>query len=192
MIIHPEIQDLAVEIDRVKPWHRNSRSGDVGAISESLRINGQYKPILVQKSSGKIIAGNHTWRAARALKWEEIAVQYLDLTDTEAERIVLVDNRTNDLASYDYDVLRDQLQALPDLAGTGYTLEDIESLGDLVDEPLTNEPADPVLSAMVRFDNEQQQQRWYAFIRHLREMFPNAQTDAVRVDEFLVGVLDTD
>lgn len=189
MKIHDEMRHLLVDIDEIKPWHRNSRNGDVGAISESLKANGQYKPILVQRSTHKIVAGNHTWRAARALKWDKIAVLFLDVTDEEAERIVLVDNRMSDLATYDYDVLRAQLEDLPDLAGTGYTLEDIEALGELVDEPLAADEIEPVLSATLRFDNAEQQQRWNQFVRHLREVYPNAQTDAIRIDEHVNGVL---
>jgi ParB-like chromosome segregation protein Spo0J len=186
VIIHEEIQNLAVEIDEVRPWHKNAREGDIGVLSESLRINGQYKPILVQASSKKIIAGNHTWRAARALKAEQIAVLFLDVTDNEAERIVLVDNRTSDLASYDFDILREQLESIPSLEGTGYTPEDIPALEELVDEPM--DLTSP-LTATLRFDSEEQQRRWNEFIRYLRSLYPDAATDAVRIDEHIHGIL---
>ena len=192
MNIHDEIAGLAVPVEDVRPWHRNARNGDVGIISESLKRNGQYKPILVQKSTGKIIAGNHTWRAARALKWEKIAVQFLDVTDDQAERIVLVDNRTSDLATYDYDILKDQLSLLPDLAGTGYTLEDIQTLGELVDEPLDTDTGHKpqVLTATISFDTEGQQETWHSFLRWVREN-RDGSTDGAKLTALALELMGT-
>lgn len=192
MKIHDEIAVLAVPVEDVRPWHRNARNGDVGIISESLKRNGQYKPILAQKSTSKIIAGNHTWRAARALKWEKIAVQFLDVTDDEAERIVLVDNRTSDLATYDYDILKDQLSLLPDLAGTGYTLEDIQTLGELVDEPLKTDSGHKpqVLTATINFDTEGQQETWHSFLRWVREN-KDGSTDGAKLTALALELMGT-
>jgi len=99
MTIRAEIQQHAVPIDDVQGHPKNVRQGDVGAISVSLEAHGQYKPILVQQSTGFIIAGNHTWMAAKALGWPEIAVQYLEVDDDKALRILLADNRSTDLAT---------------------------------------------------------------------------------------------
>lgn len=190
-MILKDIEHLAVEIGSVKPWHNNARNGDVGLISESLKRNGQYKPILVQQSTGKIIAGNHTWRAARALKWEKIAVQTIDCTDDQAERIVLVDNRASDVASYDYDILKDQLSLLPDLAGTGYTMEDLGTLGELVDEPLKTDSGHKpqVLTATINFDTEGQQETWHSFLRWVREN-RDGSTDAAKITALALELMD--
>lgn len=192
MSIAEEIQHLAVEINDIRPWHKNARQGDVGLLSESLRVNGQYKPIVVQKSTGKIMAGNHTWRAARALKWNKIAAVFLDVDDAQAEKIVLVDNRTSDVATYDYDILKDQLSLLPDLEGTGYTLEDLGSLGELVDEPLDLSKQDghknQMLSATIYFDNETQQAAWQQFLSWLRENGEGS-TDTAKITSFILGVI---
>lgn len=114
------------------PHPQNVRQGDVGAIVESLKAHGQYRPIVVQKSTGHILAGNHTFRAATALKWKDISVTYIDCDDDEALRILLVDNRANDLASYDNGGLVEMLQALADterkLEGTGFDLDDLDQL----------------------------------------------------------------
>jgi ParB-like chromosome segregation protein Spo0J len=94
-----EIQNVALNTLTLHP--KNVRQGDVGAIVESLNLHGQYRPIVAQKSTGYILAGNHTWKAASALGWKEIAVTYVDVDDDQAARILLVDNRANDLATYD-------------------------------------------------------------------------------------------
>jgi hypothetical protein len=50
----------------------NVRQGDIGAISESLKAHGQYRPIVVDKRTNRILAGNHTWKAAKSLGWTQI------------------------------------------------------------------------------------------------------------------------
>jgi hypothetical protein len=93
----------------------------VDAIAESLQVNGQYKPITVRAGTNEVLAGNHTLKAARdKLGWAHIAATFVDVDDDEAARIVLADNRTNDLAVYDEEGLRELLESLPQLSGTGY------------------------------------------------------------------------
>ena len=121
-------QTQLVPLGTLKAYDKNPRRGNVQAIAESLRVNKQYRPIVVQKSTKKILAGNHTYKAAQQLGWEEIAVVMVDVTDEEAVRIMLADNRTNDLAEYDNRVLAELLRDLGDSAGTGYNATDVENL----------------------------------------------------------------
>lgn len=121
-----------VTLTKLTPHPRNVRQGDVGAISQSLTEHGQYRPIIVQRSTGQIIAGNHTYKAAKALGWKQVAVNYLDVTDEQALRILLVDNRTNDLATYDDNALTELLASLAatdqTLTGTGFDGDDLDDL----------------------------------------------------------------
>lgn len=125
-------------------FHANPRRGNVPAIAESLATNGQFRPIVVNKGThtgrpNEVLAGNHTLMAARLLEEQGRGLEggldcYLvDVTDQEAERIVLADNRTADLGSYDNADLVELLQSLDgDLTGTGYAAEDLELLQELV------------------------------------------------------------
>lgn len=147
-MIPETLAHLAIPIDSIKPHPRNVRQGDVGAISESLKLHGQYRPIVVQKSTGHILAGNHTYKAARALKWKQIAATYVDVTDDQAVRILLMDNRANDLASYDDPALADILKQLMEtdqrLEGTGFDPDDLEQLlRDIDAEELPTVMGDP-------------------------------------------------
>jgi ParB-like chromosome segregation protein Spo0J len=119
--ITKELVRLAKPIESVQPHPRNVRQGDVGAIATSLEINGQYRPIVVHKTSNNILAGNHTYKAAVSLGWTQIAITYVDCTDDQALKILLADNKANDLASYDDSALADLLKDLvggPGLDGT--------------------------------------------------------------------------
>lgn len=126
------------------PFHKNPRRGNVPAIAESLARNGQFRPIVVNAGThtgrpNEVLAGNHTLLAALMLEEEGRGLDggldcyVVDVTDQEAERIVLADNRTADLGSYDNADLVELLKGMDgDLSGTGYADDDLELLQELV------------------------------------------------------------
>ncbi len=139
---------LAVEqaaLGDLKPFPGNARRGDVDSIAESLRVNGQFRPLVVQRSTGYVLAGNHTLQAAQKLGWPSIQVTYLDVDDEAARRIVIADNRTADLGTYDDRALITLLRELgEDLSGTGYDLDDFDDLLASIEEAdADNPPQEP-------------------------------------------------
>ena len=125
-------ETVLVDVSKLKGYDKNPRKGNVKAIAESLKTNSQYRPIVVQKSSMKILAGNHTWKAAKELGWKKIAVVFVDVDDEGAKRIVLADNRTNDLAEYDNEILAELLKDLGTGEGTGYSEDDMNAIFNAV------------------------------------------------------------
>lgn len=125
-------ETVLFDVAKLKGYDKNPRKGNVDAIAESLKTNSQYRPIVVQKSSNKILAGNHTWRAAKSLGWKKIAVVFVDVDDEGAKRIVLADNRTNDLATYDDEILAELLRDLGSGVGTGYSDDDMKAIFEAV------------------------------------------------------------
>ena len=154
----PDLSVTNVSVDDVMPHPRNVRQGDVGAIMESLRVHGQYRPIVVQKETGYILAGNHTWKAAKSLGWSYIDVTYIDVNDDDALRILLVDNRTNDLSSYDKIGLVELLELLAaterSIEGTGFDLDDLDSLIGDVTKPLTVPDEFPEVDASLATEHQ--------------------------------------
>ena len=132
MNIREEIAHLAQPIKQFTTHPKNVRQGDVGAITQSLQSHGQYRPIVVQKSTGHILAGNHTYLAAKSLGWEQVAATFVDCDDEQAIKILLVDNRANDLAMYDdralADVLKDLAASETGLDGSLFTGDDLDDL----------------------------------------------------------------
>jgi DNA modification methylase len=122
-----------VPIEDLRLLPDNPRRGDVAAIAESLRINSQYRPIVVNSLSMEVLAGNHTLLAAKELGWTEIAVTFIEADPELARRIVLADNRTNDLAGYDNEALVALLGELKDFDGTGYDQGELDALLDELD-----------------------------------------------------------
>lgn len=114
-----------VAIDNVQQHPDNPRRGDVEAIRSSIRQHGFYGAVVVQKSTGYIIKGNHVWAACKAEGVEKIRAEYVDYDDSEAMEVVLMDNWTSDQGSYDYELLLKNLDAVKERNGslehTGYS-----------------------------------------------------------------------
>jgi ParB-like chromosome segregation protein Spo0J len=135
-------------LDAIRPHPRNPRQGDIGAIHTSINTNGFYGTIIAQRSTGFILAGNHRWEAARQAGAETIPVTWINVDDEHATRILLADNRINDLAAYDDNALAELLQEIHDttgsLIGTGYDTDDLDQLlNDLGDITPINLPELP-------------------------------------------------
>lgn len=125
----PKIVRKTLHIDDVRPYPGNARKGDIEVIKESLTENGQYRALPVQESTGYVLAGNHTWQAMKELGYETFEADVGDFDDDQARRIVLVDNRSNDLAEYDDQALADLLSEMDSYEGTGF---DDDAVNDLL------------------------------------------------------------
>jgi ParB-like nuclease family protein len=133
-----------VPLGDLRPYPGNARRGDVDAIAESLDRNGQFRPLVVQRATSYVLAGNHTLRAAQKLGWPSVQVTYLDVDEEGARRIVLADNRTADLGGYDEHALADLLRELgDDLAGTGFGADDVDDLLASLEEADAADPPQP-------------------------------------------------
>ena len=147
-----------VSLEDLQPFPGNARQGNVELILDSLRANGQYKPLTVRRHGEAltILAGNHTYLAllrheeddrAACTDWELasdrscqlcIAVDRDDPTalahtiecdDATARRINVVDNKAADEGSYDQEALAALLSAMEnDLTGTGFTETEVYRL----------------------------------------------------------------
>lgn len=135
---HPDLAGILAPIDQVQPHPENANNGDLEAICASIETNGMYNPIKVQKSTGFIVAGNHTWQACKMLDATEVPIIYLDLDDTQARRIMLADNKIAALAMIDPGLELNLLEAIShadSLLGTGYTDSDLVALRALSEIP---------------------------------------------------------
>lgn len=124
-------QYAEVALDTLKPHPMNPRRGDVAEISKSIAHNGFYGALVVQKSTGHILAGNHRYLAAKEQGMASLPVIWVNVDEVEAQRILLADNRTSDLGGYDNEQLAALLDGLAQgdgLEGTGYKQSDLDAL----------------------------------------------------------------
>jgi len=144
-----ELKTERIPVKDLRTFHLNPRKGDVQSIRESLRVNGQYKPIVVNVGThtgrkNEVLAGNHTLLAARDEGWATISVCYVDVDGDQAARIVAADNRTADRGGYDEQLLAELLGELPDLKGTGFDQGDLDALVSLL-EPAAEDDDETIL-----------------------------------------------
>lgn len=125
-------------VDALVEHPDNPRRGDEAAIEQSMAAHGFFGAVLVQASTNRIIAGNHRTRVARRLGEQTVPVLFVDVDDDQARRLLLVDNRSNDRATYDdrdLAALLDDLARAGGLIGTGFADDDLADLLDRLAPP---------------------------------------------------------
>lgn len=131
---HPSLESQLVAAVDLIPYPGNPRRGDQDAITASLRELGLYRALIVQRSTKRILAGNHTYRGLLDLGAEQVPVTWVDVDDDRARAIVARDNRTSDLGEYDDEALLALLlEAGDELALLGYDDADLQALRDVVE-----------------------------------------------------------
>ncbi len=140
--------DPACPVDRLRKHARNPRRGDVAAIADSITHNGFFGAILAREGTGEILAGNHRFDAAVAMGAGSVPVVWVDVDDATARRILLADNRTNDIATYDDELLGELLAELDSPIGTGYGDDEVRKL--LADEPAVRTGPEVLLDQAVQ------------------------------------------
>jgi ParB-like chromosome segregation protein Spo0J len=147
--IRPELLPLAVDIATIVPNPHNPNMGDVDEIRMSLRRFGQFRPVTVDRRTGWLVTGHHTYAAAYEEGWDRIAVSYVTtVDDAEATAMMLADNGTARRGGDDPGLLLRALESLPDLSGTGYTPAQLGRLAAAVEVPLSF-PDPPAAGACV-------------------------------------------
>lgn len=128
-----DLQALAIPIEFLSFDPENARlhpERNMQAIKDSLSQYGQVKPIVVRRETNTVIAGNGTLEAAKALGWTKIAASFVDFSDAEAAGFGLADNRSAELAKWDFEVVAriDKLLQEAQHPSIGWTQDELEVL----------------------------------------------------------------
>lgn len=131
--IAPALLSLVTPVDSLTPDPINARlhpEDNMQSIKASLTQYGQVKPIVVRKSTNVVVAGNGTLAAAKSLGWNDIATVFVDFTDAEAAGYGVADNRTAELAKWDYEVLKrlDAMMKESEHAVIGWSDKELETI----------------------------------------------------------------
>jgi len=101
-------------IQTIRPYPRNPRhnSPAVDAVAASIREFGFRQPIVVDEA-GVIIVGHTRWKAAKKLGLKRVPVHVArDLTPAQAKAYRIADNRSADLATWNKQLLAEEVTAL--------------------------------------------------------------------------------
>ena len=113
-----------VRLKDVKPYANNPRHNDqaVDAVKESIKQCNYIAPIIVDEDM-VILAGHTRHKALKALGRAEAEVMVVTgLTDDQKRKYRLLDNKTNELAEWDIDLLEVELDDL-DFEGFDFGFE---------------------------------------------------------------------
>lgn len=145
-------------LDRVRPYENNPRVNDgaVDAVAASIQEYGFSQPIVVDSDS-VIIVGHTRLKAAQKLGLERVPVVVAShLTPDQVRAYRIADNKTAEIAEWNYDLLPIELSALQDanydLGLLGFSAEELAKLMDTgVNEGLTDpddipEPPDEAIT----------------------------------------------
>ncbi len=104
-------------IREITPYENNPRNNDsaVDAVAASIREFGWQQPIVVDKD-GVIIAGHTRYKAAKKLHLKEVPVVVADnLTEEQIKAYRLADNKSGELAEWDFAALEEELAAISEI-----------------------------------------------------------------------------
>lgn len=140
-----EIIEMSVE--QLKPYENNPRKNDdaVDKVAASISEFGFKVPIIVDKDN-VIVAGHTRLKAAEKIGLKTVPViRADDLTEEQVRAFRLADNKTAELAGWDFSALEEELDNIEiDMKQFGFLeqadLSDIDSLFVPVDEPKEKEP----------------------------------------------------
>lgn len=122
-----------VKLADLKPYRNNPRYNDeaMGAVEESIVQVGYITPIIVDENM-EILAGHTRWRALDSLSEEYVDVIVISgLTDEQKRKFRLLDNKTAEIAVWDYDLLLKELEEL-DFGDFGFWTKELEKMGDRI------------------------------------------------------------
>ena len=133
---------IEIPVNQLKPYKKNARFNEnaIPKVAESIRQFGFKNPIIVDKNM-VVIAGHTRLEASKLLNLKKVpCIIADDLTPKQVKAFRLVDNRTSEFASWNYDLLQTELETIdidlsdfefPDMTVEDYmTVDDLESMLD--------------------------------------------------------------
>lgn len=179
------------------PYVNNPRLNDgaVDAVAASIKEFGFKVPIVVD-SDGVIVTGHTRVKAAEKLGLELVPVIVAgDLSPEQVKAFRLADNKTSELAEWDMGKLDIELGEienidmndfgfnidLPELEDSTVGIDDsYEDTGDGEDARMGGSRGYSI-TYEIAFNDENEQAEWYAFLRELKQKYPNVDTISERI-----------
>ncbi len=133
------MQIKEMKIGELIPYENNPRKNEnaVDAVAESIRRFGAKVPIIIDRNN--VIVAGHTRRAAAIKLGMETfpVIMADDLTDEQIRAFRLADNKTGELAEWDFGKLKEELEKIKDIIdmdGFGFMTEAIQTFKEQVEE----------------------------------------------------------
>lgn len=138
----------------LKAWKRNARKHSkkqLAQIAESIEAFGFVNPILIDKDN-TILAGHGRVEAAKRLGLDRVPCLFIEhLTPEQKRAYVLADNKIALNATWDEDLLSEELKALSEIdldfeiETTGFSIAEIDALIEAPEPEAEGDPRDDIL-----------------------------------------------
>ena len=134
---------IDLPISEIIPYENNPRSNDgaVDAVAASIREFGFKVPVIVDKNN-ILVAGHTRLKAAKKLGFSKVpAIRADDLTEEQIKAFRIADNKTAELAEWDFSKLEAELSEIEmDMEQFGFLPEEAALTTEDVDEDEAPEP----------------------------------------------------
>ena len=102
-----------IDISKLRLWEDNPRRNDhaINAVAESIRSFGFNVPILCDQNL-MIVAGHTRLKAAKNLGLVKVPVIMIEMDDVKRRAFAVADNKTAEIADWDFSKLKDILEKL--------------------------------------------------------------------------------
>lgn len=142
-----------IDLDDIIEADDNPKDHDIGVIYQSIKRFGFNNPIMINEATGKLLAGHGRLQTLKMMKdngesapdrvevddnvWKVPVLKGVSIDNVaEAQAYLLADNRITELGGWKpmdlMESLTDIIEKTGNLEGTGYDLEDVETiLGDM-------------------------------------------------------------
>ena len=167
--------------------HAYAKAGEIGL--KKVRV--------IETSGDEIIVHKRTDLEADSAKARMVALADNRTSEInlawDAEGLQALANATQDVGNFFVDSELDDFLLNKDLEPTDFDPyigdEDSDSEAE-VDEVTKWESGTPQVAYTVVFDDEEQQENFHAFLRHLKKLYPEVETLGARLDIFLNKAVD--
>lgn len=106
-----QIEYIKVKDLQLNPNNPRHNDEAVKSVALSIQKYGFNNPLIVW--NGVVYCGNTRLKAAQKLGLEEVpCIVVNDLTEQQIREYALIDNKTNEIAEWDYDMLQEELDVL--------------------------------------------------------------------------------
>jgi hypothetical protein len=137
-----KIQIEYIPISECIPYKNNPRKNDkaVEIVKKSIAENGFKNPIILDKNN-EIIAGHTRLNASKELGFNEVPVIWADdLTEEQVKAFRIMDNKSQEYAGWDFEMLKEELEDLKELDfeldKTGFSEANLKRIMDAEPERL--------------------------------------------------------